>query len=278
MLRGGRESGNVEDLRGRGGRTVALGGGGLGMIVIIVLAIFCGADPSQLLNQLPAESQVSGPVKSSPTEDDQMKFVAEVLATTEDAWKVLLPGQMGKQYRFPKLGVFRGQVGTACGYASSATGPFYCPADEKIYLDTAFFDELRKEFRAPGDFAQAYVIAHEVGHHVQNVTGVMNQVSAMQKRVSEAQSNNLSVRLELQADCYAGVWANYVKKQGRIEVGDIDEAIRAAAAVGDDMIQKRTQGYVVPETFTHGTAKDRASWFMRGFESGDARQCNTFGR
>jgi len=278
MLRGGRESGNVEDLRGRGGRTVALGGGGLGMIVIIVLAIFCGADPSQLLNQLPAESQVSGPVKSSPAEDDQMKFVAEVLATTEDAWKVLLPGQMGKQYRFPKLGVFRGQVGTACGYASSATGPFYCPADEKIYLDMAFFDDLRKEFRAPGDFAQAYVIAHEVGHHVQNVTGIMNQVSAMQKRVSEAQSNNLSVRLELQADCYAGVWANYVKKQGRIEVGDIEEAIRAAAAVGDDMIQKRTQGYVVPETFTHGTAKERASWFMRGFESGDARQCNTFGR
>ncbi len=278
MLRGGRESDNVEDARGIGGRGIALGGGGLGMIVIVLLAMFCGADPSQLLNQMPGDSQVSGPVESSPQEADQKRFVGEVLATTEDAWRTILPKQAGKQYRAPKLVVFRNRVNTACGLASSATGPFYCPGDEKLYLDMAFFDELKKDFRASGDFAQAYVIAHEVGHHVQNQMGTMSQVNSLQQRVSEGQSNQLSVRLELQADCYGGVWANFVKQQGRLEAGDPEEALRAAAAVGDDMIQKRTQGYVVPDSFTHGSARDRATWFAKGFQTGDMRQCDTFRR
>jgi predicted metalloprotease len=278
MLRGGRESDNVEDARGIGGRGIALGGGGLGMLVIIVLAMFCGADPSQLLNQMPGDSQVSGPVESSPQEADQKRFVGEVLATTEDAWRTILPKQAGKQYRAPKLVVFRDRVNTACGLASSATGPFYCPGDEKLYLDMAFFDELKRDFKANGDFAQAYVIAHEVGHHVQNQMGTMSQVNSLQQRVSEGQSNQLSVRLELQADCYGGVWANFVKQQGKLEAGDPEEALKAAAAVGDDMIQKRTQGYVVPDSFTHGSARDRATWFAKGFQTGDMRQCNTFGR
>jgi predicted metalloprotease len=185
----------------------------------------------------------------------------------EDAWRQILPQQARRQYRAPKLVLFSGQVSSACGYASAATGPFYCPGDQKLYLDFDFFQELAREFKAPGDFAQAYVIAHEVGHHVQNLMGTMARAG---------NSNDASVRLELQADCYAGIWGNYAQKRGQMEAGDIEEGLRAAGAVGDDMIQKRTQGYVVPESFTHGSARDRMTWFTRGFQSGDMRQCETF--
>ncbi len=269
MLRG-RESSNIEDQRGVGGRGIALGGGGLGIIVVIILAVVCGVDPRQLIENMPQQTEVQQP-QSQPQnpqrEDDQRKFLASVLGSTEDVWRKILPAQAGRQYRDPKLVLFSGQTSSACGYASSAMGPFYCPGDQKLYLDFAFFNELKREFKAPGDFAQAYVIAHEVGHHVQNLVGTMNRTNGRQ---------DLSVALELQADCYAGVWAYYANKQGLVEAGDYEEAIRAAAAVGDDAIQKRTQGYVVPESFTHGSSRQRIEWFGKGVQSGDMRQCNTF--
>lgn len=280
MLKEGRESSNIEDRRGMSGRGFAIGGGGCLTLIIAIVALLFGIDPSRLLNQIPQDSvqvEQNNPVQTSPQEEAQKKFVSIVLATTEDSWRETFR-RSGIQYRDPKLVLYRGQTSTACGQGSAAAGPFYCPGDQKLYLDFAFFDELKNEFKAPGDFAQAYVIAHEVGHHVQNLLGTMDKVQALQQRVGEAQSNQLSVRLELQADCYAGVWANYVQKQGKLEVGDAEEAIRAAAAVGDDMIQKRMQGYVIPESFTHGSAKERMTWFANGFKTGDARQCNTFGR
>ena len=276
MLRG-RESDNIEDQRGMGGRTIALGGGGLGMLVVLVAALICGVDPRQLLDSSPGQPQVrqSQPQTQQQTQqsnDDQKKFAASVLGSTEDVWRKILPQQAGKQYRDPKLVLFTDSTQSACGNASASTGPFYCPGDQKLYLDFGFFRELKNEFKAPGDFAQAYVIAHEVGHHVQNLLGTMDKVNAA------GDNNRLSVALELQADCYAGVWAFYANKQGLIEAGDYEEAIRAAASVGDDTIQKRSQGYVVPESFTHGSSKDRMSWFAQGLKSGDLRQCNTFGR
>lgn len=280
MLKEGRESTNIEDRRGMGGRGFAIGGGGCLTLIIAIIAVFMGIDPSSLLNQIPQDQvQVNQnqPVQSNPQEEAQVKFMRIVLATTEDAWKETFR-RSGVQYQEPKLVLFRGQTPTACGRGDAGMGPFYCPGDQKLYLDFAFFDELRREFKAPGDFAQAYVIAHEVGHHVQNLLGTMDKVQNLQQRVNEAQSNQLSVRLELQADCYAGVWANYVQRQNKLEVGDVEEAMRAAAAVGDDMIQKRMQGYVVPESFTHGSAKERMTWFNKGLQTGDARQCNTFGR
>jgi predicted metalloprotease len=251
MLKG-RESTNIEDQRGMGGRTIALGGGGLGMLFVLILALICGLDPRQLLQNMPDQSVVREQRQQNPqSDDDQKKFAASVLGSTEDVWNKILPEQANRRYRNPKLVLFTDQVRSACGYASSATGPFYCPGDEKLYLDFGFFRELKNEFRAPGDFAQAYVIAHEVGHHVQNVLGTM----AMVDRAGN--SNEMSIRLELQADCYAGVWAYYANKQGLVESGDFEEAIRAAAAVGDDSIQKRSQGYVVPESFTHGSSRQR---------------------
>ena len=276
MLRG-RESDNIEDQRGMGGRTIALGGGGLGMLVVLVAALICGVDPRQLLDSSPSQPQVrqSQPQTQQQTQqsnDDQKKFAASVLGSTEDVWRKILPQQAGKQYRDPKLVLFTDSTQSACGNASASTGPFYCPGDQKLYLDFGFFRELKNEFKAPGDFAQAYVIAHEVGHHVQNLLGTMDKVNAA------GNNNRLSVALELQADCYAGVWAYYANKQGLIEAGDYEEAIRAAASVGDDTIQKRSQGYVVPESFTHGSSRDRMSWFAAGLKSGDIRQCNTFGR
>jgi predicted metalloprotease len=282
----GRESSNVEDRRGMGGRGLALGGGGLGTLVIILVAWLCGADPSQLLNQLggdgsapamqsqPQQQQRPG---ADPQSDSQGRFARMVLGSTEDAWREILPQQQRVQYQEPTLVLFTNQVRSACGVAGSSTGPFYCPGDNKLYLDFGFFDELKTEFRAPGDFAQAYVIGHEVGHHVQNLLGTMSKVTAYQQRAGEAEANQLSVRLELQADCYAGVWANHAQKRGKLEVGDVEEAMRAASAVGDDSIQKRAQGYVVPESFTHGSSKDRMTWFTRGLQTGDTRQCNTFG-
>lgn len=269
------QSSNVEDRRGMGGRGIAIGGGGIGIIVIAIAALLCGYDPRELLENLPTDTQVQqrpGTASNSATQpaDENRQFVGAVMKTTEDIWGEVLPQQARVRYQNPKLVLFSGQVSSACGYASAATGPFYCPGDQNLYLDFDFFDELKREFKSPGDFAQAYVIAHEVGHHVQNLLGTMDKVQRA------GQSNQLSVALELQADCYAGVWANRAQAKGLVEAGDAEEAIRAAAAVGDDMIQKRTQGYVVPESFTHGSAQQRMQWFAKGMQSGDMRQCEAF--
>lgn len=283
MLRG-RESSNIEDRRGMGGRGLALGGGGIGTLLLVLVIYLCGGNPQTLLDQFGGQDgavptqqqqpqQQTNPNQASrKTDDDQKKFVASVLGSTEDVWRKILPQQARRQYQDPKLVLFTDRVQSACGVAGSSTGPFYCPGDNKLYLDYSFFNELAREFKAPGDFAQAYVVAHEVGHHVQNLLGTMDKVNA------QGENNQLSVRLELQADCYAGVWAFYAKQQGLVEAGDAEEAIRAASAVGDDSIQKRAQGYVVPESFTHGSSQERMQWFSRGFQAGDMRQCNTFGR
>ena len=273
--RGQRQSDNIEDRRGRGGgRGIAIGGGGIGMLLVIAVIYMCaGGDISTLLQNLPSTTtqQPQRQTQSQPAANDENKqFVSAVLGSTEDVWNNILPKQANRRYREPKLVLFTNQVASACGYASAATGPFYCPADEKLYLDFGFFRELKNQFKAPGDFAQAYVIAHEVGHHVQNLTGSMAKVQRA------GNTNEMSVALELQADCYAGVWAYYADQKGLVEAGDAEEAIRAAAAVGDDSIQKRSQGYVVPESFTHGSSKQRMEWFARGFKTGDMRQCDTF--
>ena len=281
MLRG-RESTNIEDRRGMGGKGIAVGGGGIGVLILALVVYLCGGDPQQLLENLPGQGQVptqqqpQQPQQQAPNNqqanDDQKRFAASVLGSTEDVWNQVLQQQARTRYREPKLVLFSDRVQSACGVAGSSTGPFYCPGDEKLYLDFSFFRDLKTEFKADGDFAQAYVIAHEVGHHVQNILGTMDKVNAA------GENNQLSVALELQADCYAGVWANYAQKKGLVEAGDAEEAIRAAAAVGDDAIQKRAQGYVVPDSFTHGSSRDRMTWFTRGFQTGDMRQCNTFGR
>jgi predicted metalloprotease len=244
------------------------------MVIILLAALLCGVDPRQLLENLPAgtetQQRAPGAEPGAQPADENRQFVGAVMGSTEDVWNEILPRQARVRYQAPKLVLFSGQVSSACGYASAATGPFYCPGDQNLYLDFDFFSELKNEFRAPGDFAQAYVIAHEVGHHVQNLLGTMS-------RVQRAGSNNqLSVALELQADCYAGVWAYYAQQKGLVETGDAEEAIRAAGAVGDDIIQKRTQGYVVPDSFTHGSAQQRIQWFAKGMQSGDMRQCEAF--
>lgn len=265
-----RQSTNVEDRRGM--RPMVIGGGGIGVLILAIAVFLCGGDPSQLLQNLPAEtqSQSSGPAANkSATEDTNRQFVGAIMGSLEDYWRTTLPQQSRTRYQDPKLVLFTGQVQSACGIAGSATGPFYCPGDYKLYLDFSFFDELRREFKAPGDFAQAYVIAHEFGHHIQNLQGTMDKVQRA------GNNNRLSVAVELQADCYAGMWANFAQKQGRLEPGDIEEAVRAAGAVGDDMIQKRTQGYVVPDSFTHGSAQQRMEYFARGFRSGNMAQCQT---
>lgn len=268
-----RPSTNVEDRRGMN-PGLAIGGGGLGIIVLIIGALLCGFDPSQVLQTMPNQTEVQQPSTASNSAakppDENAQFVRAVLGSTEDVWGTVLPQQTRTRYVPPKLVLFTGQVASACGYATAASGPFYCPGDQNLYLDFQFFQELKNQFRAPGDFAQAYVIAHEVGHHIQNLLGTMGKVQ------SYGENNQLSVALELQADCYAGVWANSAAKKGLVETGDPEEAIGAAAAVGDDMIQKRTQGYVVPESFTHGSARQRMEWFARGFKAGDMRQCQTF--
>jgi len=268
-----RRSSNVEDRRGMGGgKTIAIGGGGIGVLILVLIVFLCGGDPRSLLENLPQDSDVpqkqTRPQTNNPPDEDK-EFVSVVLASTEDVWNEIFR-KYGERYREPKLVLYTGQVKSACGYASAAMGPFYCPGDENLYLDFAFFNELKREFKAPGDFAQAYVIAHEVGHHVQNLLGTMDKVQRA------GNTNELSVRLELQADCFAGIWAAEADRRGLVEAGDAQEAIRAAASVGDDMIQKRTQGYVVPESFTHGSAQQRVTWFTRGLKSGDLRQCQTF--
>ena len=262
-----RLSDNIEDRRGRGG--LAIGGGGIGVLVIALAVWLCGGDPMSFLQNLPEQTQQQQQPAAAPSnQDGQEKFARQVLGSTEDVWGQILPQQARVRYVAPKLVLFSGQTNSSCGGASAAMGPFYCPGDQKLYLDFAFFNELEREFRAPGDFAQAYVIAHEVAHHVQNLLGTMARL--------ERGGNQASVALELQADCFAGVWGFYAQQKGLVEAGDAEEAIRAAAAVGDDMIQKRTQGYVVLESFTHGSARERIQWFTKGFQSGDTKQCQTF--
>ena len=277
LWRGQRQSENVEDRRGMSGGGLAIGGG-LGGIVILIIALLLGADPRQLLEQVNEPGAAPGTQSSrpmNPAEEEAKQFSATVLASTEDVWGEVFR-QQGEQYRKPTLVLFTDQVRSACGNAGAAVGPFYCPGDEKLYLDLSFFNELQSRFKAPGDFAAAYVIAHEVGHHVQNLMGTMDKVDSMRGRISEAQSNDLSVRLELQADFLAGVWAHYAQKQGILEQGDIEEALEAASAVGDDRLQRQSQGYVIPDSFTHGSSEQRSRWFRKGLETGDIRQGDTF--
>jgi predicted metalloprotease len=274
----GRRSDNVEDRRGiRVSRGMV--GGGVGTLVLVLLSLYLGIDPTFLLNQAPP---VTGPPagtgrEARPPEENRMAdFVSVVLADTEDAWQELFR-RGGKAYRKPTLVLFTDAVESACGYADSAVGPFYCPKDEKVYIDLGFYRELKDRFHAPGDFAQAYVIAHEVGHHVQNLLGISEKVQNARARASEAEGNRLSVRLELQADCLAGVWAHHANRARNIlETGDVEEALGAASAIGDDRLQKQTRGFVVPDTFTHGTSEQRVRWFQAGIESGDMNRCNTF--
>jgi predicted metalloprotease len=269
-----RQSENVEDRRGMSGGKIAIGG--LGGIVVLVIALLFGADPRQLLEQLPQQDSSPQTSRSVNPQDEELKqFVAVVLAQTEDAWGEIFR-QMGKSYRKPTLVLFTDEVDSGCGVAGAAVGPFYCPRDEKLYIDLAFFRELRTRFRAPGDFAVAYVVAHEVGHHVQNLLGTMDRVDSARRRMSEAQANQVSVRLELQADFLAGVWAHYAQNRGIVEPGDVEEALGAASAVGDDRLQREGQGYVVPDSFTHGTSEQRARWFRKGLETGDVRAGDTF--
>lgn len=274
--RGERQSTNIEDRRGLSGGKVAVGGG-IGTLVILIIALLFGADPRQLLEQVPVDggSQVQSSRPISPEEEELKQFVSVVLAKSEDVWQDVFR-QNGRQYREPTLVLFSEQVQSACGRAGASVGPFYCPGDEKVYIDLSFYEELRRRFNAPGDFAQAYVIAHEVGHHVQNLMGISDRVDAMQRRVSEAEANQLSVRLELQADFFAGMFARYVQNEGVLDAGDIEEALQAASAIGDDTIQRRTTGYIVPDSFTHGTSEQRLRWFKKGYESGDIRQGDTF--
>jgi predicted metalloprotease len=276
LWKGQRQSDNVEDRRGmsRGGMAI---GGGLGGIVVLVIALLLGADPRQLLEQSPSADPSRGTTTSRPTspqEDELKQFSATVLASTEDVWTDLFR-QQGRSYPKPTLVLFTDQVRSACGEAGAAVGPFYCPGDSKLYLDLSFFNDLQTRFRAPGDFAQAYVIAHEVGHHVQNLLGVMDRIDAQRRGVTEAEANDLSVRLELQADFLAGVWAHYAQQKGVLEPGDIEEALGAASAVGDDRLQREAQGYVIPDSFTHGTSEQRVRWFRKGLETGDLRQGDT---
>jgi predicted metalloprotease len=271
-----RRSSNIEDQRGM--RPAAIGGvGGVGAIVIVLVALFFGVDPTALLQGLDngTTQTASAPSGGGAVQDDQTtQFVSAVLGSTEDTWGAVFR-ENGAQYTPPTLTLFSGAVRSGCGMAQTASGPFYCPADRKVYLDTAFFQELSQRFGAPGDFARAYVIAHEVGHHVQNLLGIMDKMAAARQRGQNA--NALSVRLELQADCFAGVWAKRGDQDGHfIEPGDVESALRAAAAVGDDTLQKQSQGYVVPDSFTHGSAEQRARWFHRGYDAGQPTACDTF--
>jgi predicted metalloprotease len=296
-----RRSDNVEDATGGqpAGGGVGFGGlhlGGGAIIVIVIVSLLFGINPLQFLGMMegnapaPTPAPVprpqatqpgygpqtgSGPQPAKSSEDPDKAFSARVLGDTEDVWSALFQA-MGSRYEPPKLVLFRRSVVSMCGRASSAAGPFYCAADRKLYLDTAFFQELHNRFGAPGDFAQAYVIAHEVGHHVQNLMGTMREYDQAVERVDERRRNALSIRLELQADCYAGVWGFYAAKRNLLEPGDAEEGLRAASAVGDDTIQRKTQGYVVPDAFTHGKAEQRMKWFQTGLRSGDPRTCNTF--
>ena len=280
--RGERESENVEDRRGIrvGGRGVAIGGGGL--LLIIALALFTGQDPTALLEQLTGGPSVSVDPKQAGRDgapsDELGRFSSVVLASTEDVWRQTFASG-GRRYQAPTLVLFSNAVQSACGFGSAAAGPFYCPMDNKVYLDLSFFTDLARRFGAPGDFAHAYVIAHEVGHHVQNQLGIASKVRAAQQRLPAGEVNALSVRMELQADCLAGVWAHHANRDAKLlEPGDVEEGLTAAAAIGDDRLQKRAQGYTVPESWTHGSSAMRVKWLRRGLQSGDIDACDTFSR
>jgi uncharacterized protein len=293
---GRRQSENVEDRRasgGGGGGPVLAMGGGVGTIILVIIVLLMGGDPRALLNlvnqrggggaggiQLPggggAAVDPNAPVEESPEEAQLREFVSVVLAETEEVWTQVFAEQ-GERYAEPKLVLFRGQVSSACGFAQAAMGPFYCGEDQKVYIDLSFYDELRSKFKAPGDFAQAYVIAHEIGHHVQKQMGILDQVHARRRQMSDEEYNRLSVRLELQADFLAGLWAHHAQKTNKIlDPDDLEEALRAATAIGDDRLQKQSQGFVVPDSFTHGTSAQRVRWFKRGFETGDMSKADTF--
>lgn len=276
--KGRRSSANVEDRRGLSAKRGMVGGGmGMGAIILVLAVYMLGGDPKQVMEMLPMEQMQVGAPDYQPTaeEEELAQFASVVLAETEDVWTQLLP-EMGGPYEYPKLVLFSGSVQSACGYAGSATGPFYCPGDRKVYIDLSFFTELREQFQAPGDFAMAYVIAHEIGHHVQTLLGISDQVMSQRSRLSETEFNKQLVCMELQADFFAGVWAHYASRMNLLEEGDLEEAMNAASAVGDDRIQKAAQGYVVPDSFTHGTSEQRKRWFKKGFTTGDPRQGDTF--
>ena len=298
--RGRRQSSNIEDRRGTsgfgrgasrmrlpiglptgGGGLGRIGGGGLGLIAIVVIAfLIFGGDLGSLIggggSTVTSQNQTAPPgAQMGAPADDPAQFVATILADTEDIWTAIFQEQ-GARYELPTLVLFSQAVDSACGFASAASGPFYCPADRKIYIDLAFYDELRREFQAPGDVAQAYVLAHEVGHHVQNLLGTLGQVNARRGQMSEGESNRLSVRTELQADCYAGIWGNHTNRLGLLEPNEIEEALNAAAQIGDDAIQRRTRGTVVPESFNHGSSAQRVEWFRRGYDTGQVDACDTF--
>ncbi|MGE5181779.1 MAG: neutral zinc metallopeptidase [Acidobacteriota bacterium] len=281
--RGRRESDNVEDMRGRRvSRGGVVGIGGTGLVLIVVLALLTGQNPLDLLGQIVAQQDAGtvtstggAPYRESATDRERREFVAVVLADTEDVWHGVFRHEIGRDYQEPHLVLFSGAIDSGCGFAQAAVGPFYCPVDQKVYIDLDFYDELKSRFGAPGDFAQAYVIAHEVGHHVQNLLGVSGAVQAEERRAGSAVANRLSVGLELQADCLAGVWARRTEREKHVlESGDLEEALNAAAAVGDDRIQKQTQGYVVPDSFTHGSARQRASSFRHGYDGGTLATCD----
>ncbi len=290
--RGRKQSVNLEDRRGGGGGRARIGFpmgsgggrmgrragiGGIGLVAVVLVSLFFGVDPRQFIDGIQAPSGGGSSVRTASDTDPMRNFVAVVLANTEDVWHRLFKNRLDKPYREPKLVLFSGGVQSACGSAGSAVGPFYCPGDQKIYLDLSFFRTLRDRFKAAGDFAQAYVIAHEVGHHIQTLLGISQRVHESRSRMPKAQANALSVRLELQADCLAGLWANHADKtKGILEEGDIDEALRAASAIGDDTLQRQAQGRVVPDSFTHGTSAQRQHWFRRGFRIGSLQACYTF--
>jgi hypothetical protein len=285
-----RGSDNVEDREGQSPRMGGLGGGGLkiggaGLVAVVVLSLLFGQNPLEILSMLaggggevsaPAPQTAPPPSRSGPPlRDENKEFVAKVLGDTEDVWGRLL-GQMGGRYDPPKLVLFRDSVDSACGLASSAVGPFYCSGDRHVYLDLTFFQELKQRFGAPGDFARAYVIAHEIGHHVQNQLGISEKVARQRERGGQAAANALSVRQELQADCFAGVWGHFAKQRNLLEPGDVEAGLNAAAAIGDDRLQKQARGSVRPEAFTHGSSAQRVQWFRAGLDSGDPRRCDTF--
>jgi predicted metalloprotease len=309
------ESDNVEDLRdtdatgggpfggglggggfgggggGGGGFPLPIGGGSLGLVILVVAALFFGLDPMALLGGSSGGSYQPAPqppqmrplqpgqpgTRTAGRDDEMRHFVARVLGSTEEVWGEQLPRQTNRQYTKPTLVLFSGAVRSACGMADAAVGPFYCPGDRRVYIDLSFYDQLRSRFQAPGDFAQAYVIGHEIGHHVQNLLGILGKAQEAKERMSQAQANAVQVRVELQADCFAGVWAFHANQKRRIlEPGDVEEALTAAAAIGDDRLQRQARGYVQPETFTHGTSAQRQRWFQRGIQSGELRNCDTF--
>ena len=282
---GRRESDNVEDRRnssdsqgmGRGpGFRIPSGKGGIILLIVVVVAGYYGVDLTGLMTGEPIGQQQSSQRVSQPKDDEAAKFTSVILATTEDTWAQQFK-EMGKTYQPPRLVMYRGATRTGCGTGQSVMGPFYCPADTTVYIDLSFYDDMKSKLGAGGDFAQGYVIAHEVGHHVQKLLGIEPKVRQMQQNASEAEVNRLSVRMELQADCFAGVWGHNMQKQGILEAGDLEEALNAAEAIGDDRLQQQSQGRVIPDSFTHGTSEQRYSWFKRGFDSGDPGQCNTFG-